>query len=88
MTKLSKNYIDLHRDTTHTYAAFGKLIVDAILDKTEAILGDNEEDSVTVSLDFEVTAFAPTDCIRICLKRDDGETWCINQFQDQVYRNQ
>ncbi len=86
MTKLSKSYVQQHRIATHTYAAFGKLLVDAILDKTEVVLGDTEQDQVNFTLEFEVSAYEPKDCIKICLKKDDGEVWCINQFEDLVYR--
>jgi hypothetical protein len=48
MTKLSKSYVQQHRIATHTYAAFGKLLVDAILDKTEVVLGDTEQDQVGI----------------------------------------
>ncbi len=86
MNPLSKAYIQEHIDSTHTYAAFGKLLVDAILNKTEVILGDSEQDQVNFTLEFQVSAYEPKDCIKICLKKDDGEIWCINQFEDKVYR--
>lgn len=86
MASLTKAYIQQHRNTSHTYAAFGKLILDAILDKTEAELGNDSLDAVTVPVEFEVSAFTDKDCLRICISTANGETWCTNQFTDAVYK--
>ena len=86
MPTLSQTYIEQHRNTTHTYAAFGKLMIDAILGQAAAILGTSSMDSVTVPLELEVSPFEGSDCIRICVRTADGETWCTNQFADSVYK--
>ena len=86
MAKLSHAYIQQHRTSTHTYEKFGKLLVDTILDKTDEIVGTSEKDKVKFMLEFEVSPFEGTDCIRICVKNNLGESWCINQFEDEVYK--
>lgn len=86
MAKLSHAYIEQHRSTSHTYAAFGNLLVNTILDKTQAMVGTAEMDKVNFSLEFEVSPFEGNDCIRICVKTPNGQTWCINQFEDEVFQ--
>ncbi|MCC7031118.1 MAG: hypothetical protein IT257_12495 [Chitinophagaceae bacterium] len=86
MASLTKAYIQQHRTTSHTYAAFGKLIIDAILDEAEAAVGTNSVNQLNVQIDFQVTPYTDKDCLRICISKANGETWCTNQFTDDVYK--
>lgn len=85
MATLTKAYIQAHRNTTHTYAAFGKLVIDTLLDKAEAELESASADALDLQIEFQVSPFEGHDCIRICLRSASGDTWCTNQFTDAVF---
>ena len=65
MPTLTHAYIAQHRNTTHTYAAFGKLMMGAILDSAAAALGTSSMNSLNVQVNCEVSPFEGKDCIRI-----------------------
>lgn len=86
MPTLTQAYIQAHRDTTHTYAEFGRLVIETLLDKAEAAIGTGSADSLDLQIEFKISPFEGHDCIRICLKAANGETWCANQFEDAVFK--
>jgi hypothetical protein len=87
MTKLTKQYLEDHMGQTHTQNAFGRLLVEMSIREAEIIVGNGEKDKVNFPIEFEVSPYMPTDCIKICAKNSAGEWWCINQFEDEVYRD-
>lgn len=88
MAKLSKAYIQAHRNAIHSYSSLGETLFKLALDKAEEIIGDGEEDSVTFDIQVELSPFMPTDCIRICISTSAGEKWCMNQQDDKMYKVQ
>jgi len=85
MGKLTANYINQHQNTNRTYSQFGSLMVETILAKALAEIGSGSADTISFNLNFEITAFEPKDCLKICVKNTQGETWCIHQFEDEVF---
>ena len=86
MAKLTSAYIQAHEGAVHSYASFGECVFQALLAQAKQVLGDTgEADSLNLSIEFTMSPFMPTDCIKICLTDVHGVTWCMNQQDDRMY---
>ncbi len=86
MAKLSLSYIEQHKNSSNSYDAFGRLIFETILEQAENIIGSGTADSVSLSLDFELSPVTEKDCLKVCVYKPNGEKWCFKQFENEVFQ--
>lgn len=85
MINLTTDYVQQHRSNIDALNPLARQILEMLFDETLRQLENGEQTNVNFSLEFNVSAYEPKDCLKVCVKAPSGARWCINQMEGDIY---
>lgn len=87
MAALTLQYLEEHLLLDAEFKNFGKLVVDTLIKSAIQQLNNTTQSNteiVNINMQFSLKPSDGHDCLMICLKDENNQTWCIHQLEDIV----